>query len=132
TGMRAVIEPCRPESPRQTLVGHLQEITGVAVGWSAGKPVVVSASEDGTVRIWDLATQRERRILRHPAGVSAVACTPPSSGVSLCLSGATDGKGRLWRLDGQSSEPLLELQGRHGAGITCVAFSPDGKSCVTD
>jgi multidrug efflux pump subunit AcrA (membrane-fusion protein) len=72
-GMRAVLEPSRPEGPEQTFAGHLQEVTGVAVGGLPGKPIIVSAGEDGSVRLWERSLRHERRALRHPVPVRAVA-----------------------------------------------------------
>src|SRR5208283_1485701 len=115
---------------QQTLVGHVQDITSVAVSKDPNTPLVVSASEDCTVRIWSL-TDSHAVVVQHPAPVLAVACTPPGSESNLCLSGASDGKGRLWKLDGKIGELALELQGQHDGAITSVAFSPDGKVCVT-
>jgi WD40 repeat protein len=130
-GMRAVIEPSRPDSPQQSLVGHLQEITGVAVSKDAKHPRIVSASNDGTVRVWSRAGRRETRLFQHPAAVLAVACTPPSAAGDWCLSGAEDGVARIWDLAGSTSKPLRELKGQHRRAVTCVAFSPDGKTCAT-
>jgi len=127
-GMPAIIEPAQPEGVLQTLVGHLDEITGVAV---ARDGRIVSASEDATVRVWDRATGRQLRLLRHPAAVRAVACAPNGTGPSLCLAATADGKAYLWDLDGKGDAPLLELKGRHDGPITGVAFSPDAKTCVT-
>jgi WD40 repeat protein len=132
-GLKAVVEPTLAEGPQQTFVGHLQDVTGVAVSKDPKNPVIVSSSEDGTVRVWDRMTHRERQILWHPNNVSvrAVACTPAGASTNLCLSGAADGVGRLWDLDSRSDKPVRELTGQHRGAVTCVAFSPDGKTCVT-
>lgn len=124
------VELSQPEAPRQTLIGHLQAVTAVAVSKDIRNPRIVSASQDGTVRVWDLAQQREQRIVPHPVAVLAVACTPAGASANLCLSGAADGKARLWDLDRQDSTPR-ELHGQHDGAVTCVAFSPDGRSCVS-
>jgi multidrug efflux pump subunit AcrA (membrane-fusion protein) len=126
TGMKALVEPSQPEAPRQVFAGHLQDVTSVGVGIDVGEPVILSASEDATVRVWDIKTGRERRALRHPAAVLAVA-----GSAKLCLSGAADGSARLWRLDGSSYQPLRELRDGHTGAITCVAFNPDGRLCAT-
>ena len=135
---RIVIEPSEPQNPQQTLIGHFQEITGVAVSNDPKNPVIVSSSDDGTVRVWDRTTHHERRILRpagttsnRDTGVRAVACTPPGARGNLCLSGSADGSARIWDLDGQNDQPLRELSEHHHGAITCVAFSPDGLTCVT-
>lgn len=130
-GMRVAIERTRPIAPTQSHCDHLQEVTDVAVGQQGGKPAIVSASADSTVRIWDPLAQRLCRLLQHPAAVQAVACTSPGSAANRCLTGAADGKARLWNLEGAPEEPCLELAGQHRGGIRCVAFSPDGLSCVT-
>ena len=130
-GMRVLIEPALSESPRQTLVGHLQEVTSVAVSKDPKRPLIVSASEDGTVRVWGRTARRETRLLQHPTAVLAVACTPPGAAANWCLSGAEDGVARIWDLDGSGVKPLRELKGQHRRGVTCVAFSPDGKTCAT-
>jgi WD40 repeat protein len=126
TGMKAVVEPAQPEAPRQVFAGHLQDITSVAVGFDAGGPVILSASEDDTVRVWDIKTGHERRALKHPSAVLAVA-----GGPKLCLSGAADGVARLWRLDGPSYQPMRELRDGHSGAITCVALTMDGRFCAS-
>jgi len=129
-GMKVVVEPAITRGPEQTFIGHLQDVTAVAVT-NAASPRVVSASEDGTVRVWDRVARREQRVLRHPTPVRAVACMPPGVAVNWCLSGGADGIGRLWDLNGDGKKPLRELKGAHHGAITCVAFSPDGKQCAT-
>jgi multidrug efflux pump subunit AcrA (membrane-fusion protein) len=127
-GMPAIVEPAQPEGVQQTLVGHLDEITGVAV---ARDGRIVSASDDATVRVWDRATGGQLRVLHHSAAIRALACAAAATGPSLCLAGTADGKAYLWDLDRKGDTPLLELKGRHEGPITAVAFSPDGKTCAT-
>lgn len=128
-GQEVIVEPTRAVRPLRVLRGHLQEITGVAV--SKGRlPLIVSASEDRTVRVWDAETGTRRATLRHSAPVRSVACTPPGVSKDLCLSGAADGTIRLWDL-AAPSQPLREFSSRHKAAVLCTAFSPDGETCAT-
>lgn len=129
-GMAVVIEPRVPQAPLLTKQGHIKDITGLAIS-SGDRPLIVSASKDGTVRVWDKNEPHALRVLRHPKEVKAVACSPRSSG-HLCLTGGSDGIARLWDLDSPSDQPLRELTGGHrGKAINAVAFSPDGKLCAT-
>lgn len=130
-GMKVAIEPLLPISQVAEFKGHLQEITGVAVSNDLKNPLIASASEDGTVRVWEGRQRREKVVYWHPGPVRAVACTPASVAENLCLSGAADGKGRLFDLAADSDLPIRELAGSHRGAITSVAFSPDGKTCAT-
>lgn len=130
-GMEVLVEPALPVPPQQTLRGQRHEITAVAVSNDVKTPSVVSASEDGTVWIWDRLTGRVRREYVHPAAVRSVACTPRGAAANLCLTGAADKKARLYDLASDSDQPLRELKGQHQGPITAVAFAPDGKICAT-
>jgi WD40 repeat protein len=132
-GTEVVIEPTQRENPEQTFAGHRLEITGVAVSKDLQNPLIVTASEDETVMVWERTSRRPRHIFPHPTGVRAVACTPPGAKANLCLSGAADGIGRIWDLDNLSDKPLRQLDAAnaHRGAIHCVAFSPDGASCAT-
>lgn len=128
--LRAVVEHARQEPPEAPLIAHLEEVTGVAVSKDTAKPLIVSSSVDGTVRVWDRNQKRELQVLRHGVPVRAVACTGPQAAANLCLSGAADGKARIWDLDAAKLVHELSKEGHRGT-ISCVAFSPDGRSCIT-
>jgi WD40 repeat protein len=129
-GMKATIEPAIAESPQQTLVGHLAEVTGVAVS-KDGNPV--SGCEDGSLIVWNRSTRQPERTFRLPTGIAlrSLACTPTAASWNLCLAGGSDGIGRIYDLAGKGDKPARQLEGVHPAAITCVAFSPDGTSCAT-
>src|SRR5438270_6059410 len=74
--------------------------------------------------------------LEHAAPVKSVACSPPGAARNLCLTGTSDGVGRLWDLEpldkqgGEMKDPR-ELNGMHRGPINAVAFSTDGNWCAT-
>ncbi|HEX5270591.1 MAG TPA: hypothetical protein VFW33_08905, partial [Gemmataceae bacterium] len=118
--------------PSQLLTGHVDAVTGVAVSKDGQ---VVSVSEDHTLRVWekDLGKRKERLVLRQPAAVRAVACSPKElNDANLCLTGAADGIARLYDLTPEAGGRLVrELTNGHKEGINCVAFSADGRWAVT-
>ena len=144
-GMPVIVEPTRPKPPLAVLIGHQGEVTCVAVSrpGADGKKLILSGSDDHTLRFWDYtAKQPQIGLLDHHVGVTAVACTGPAAAQNLALSGDRDGVGRLIDLDhmptpaaaGEAAAalaPPIKLSEKHRGPITCVAFSPDGTVCAT-
>lgn len=130
-GLVVRVEPTVRERPLAALKGQRLEINGVAVSNNPQKPLIVAASEDATVGVWDARTGQQVQTLVHPAPVRAIACTPAGAGSNYCLTGAADGAARLWDLDGNGDRPVRVFDGLHRGGIRSVAFSPDGKICAT-
>jgi WD40 repeat protein len=120
--------------PRVDCAGHHNPHAGAgrrsecvyAVAFSPDGRTLASASSDGTARLWDPATGKERRQLEgHRDGVTAVAFAP--DGKTLA-SGGADHTVRLW--DAATGRELLPQPG-HQADVTGVAFAPDGKAVLT-
>jgi WD40 repeat protein len=84
-----------------------------------GGRTVVTAGSDGNVRLW-ARTGTLRWTAAHGAPVTALAVSRDGS----VASGGADGTVRLWRADGTAVSTALT---GHTAGITSLAFSPDGR-----
>ncbi|GLX54680.1 hypothetical protein Shyhy01_76290 [Streptomyces hygroscopicus subsp. hygroscopicus] len=65
---------------------------------------LATGAEDGTGRLWDLATGRQRNTLTHTSSVGPLSFGPDGR---LLATGAEDGTGRLWDLaTGQAQRTL--------------------------
>jgi WD40 repeat protein len=104
---------------RRKLIGHTDKVTSVAI--AASGAVAVSASDDGTVRLWDPTSGAElARMSGHRGGVFAVAIGAEGN---TAVSGGEDGILRVWDLAAGAIRD--ELRGHTGA-IRAVALSADG------
>jgi WD40 repeat protein/class 3 adenylate cyclase len=87
---------------------------------------VVSASGDGTAKVWSLETLEELMTLRgHTGPVNNVAMSP--DGTRIATAGF-DGTAKLW--DAETGDELMTLFG-HDRIVHTVAFSPDGRFLAT-
>jgi tricorn protease-like protein len=83
--------------------------------------VLASASEDKTVRIWDMANwQTVRTLVGHKKDVCGVAFSPDGSRLA---SASADGTVRVW--DAATGQELRPLIG-HTDAVLSVVFSPEG------
>ncbi len=80
---------------------------------------LVSAGQDGTVRVWDVTTHNELFVRReHQSQVSQALYSPQGN---VIASGGDDQMIRLW--DPESGHPIGVLSG-HSKRIRCLAFHP--------
>ncbi len=107
-----------------TLVGHQGLFAGVnAVAITADGQTLASASDDQTIRLWDLPTGKARSILRgHGNFVKSIAFHPTQP--QILASGSKDRTIKLW--DIQTRE-LLQTLTQHQQAVNALSFSPDGE-----
>ena len=103
---------------------HTNAITSLAVTPNGQR--LVTASGDGTARLWDLATGQCLKVFKEDTDwVHAVAVTPDGQWL---ITGCSDKTARLWDLE--TGRPLRVFAG-HTGRVNAVAITPDGKRLVT-
>ncbi|HEY2292573.1 MAG TPA: WD40 repeat domain-containing protein [Thermoanaerobaculia bacterium] len=107
-----------------TFAGHAGEVNALAL--TPDGKYAVSASDDGTLKVWDSNTGNETVTFSgHASKVTAVAITPDGLQV---VSGSADGILKLW--DIRRAEELLTLRG-HTGSVNVVAVTADGRRAVS-
>lgn len=106
------------------LKGHTDAV--LCVAYAPDGKTLATGAMDGTVRLWDAATGKEKSVLRgHRNSVYAVAFSPNGK---LLASGGGGMALRLW--DAATGKRLAILKG-HTAVVKCLAFAPDGRTLVS-
>ena len=87
---------------------------------------IVTGSDDGTVRLWDTATQKPvGRTMGHGGPVNSVIVSPDGERI---LTASHDKTARLW--NGVTGEPMGVAM-RHEDSVAAAIFSPDGTRVAT-
>lgn len=105
------------------LTGHDGAVTSVA--FAPDGSTLVSGSQDGTARLWDLATDT---LAAHSSSVYGVAVAPRGG---VLASASYDGTVRLWSTARpRAVRELASLPG-HTAAVNALAFTADGETLIS-
>ncbi len=124
-----------------TLEGHQRALSSARFGWLNGVLHIVTASNDGTARLWSAAGEPLAILEGHEQGLTGAWIVPGPAGsatagpiagaagadLACVLTTSLDHRLRLWRADGT---PLAVCSG-HAAPINSASVSPDGKRLLT-
>ena len=110
--------------PYTSLEGHTSRVTKIV--FSSDGATLASASEDRTIRLWDVTTGTHRHTLTgHNSHIYSVAFSP--DGRTLA-SGSENGRIRFWNVT--TGQYRVTLEG-HSSSVISVAFSPDGQTLAS-
>jgi WD40 repeat protein len=113
-----------PGAERLRFIGHKRPVRSAR--FSPDGTRIVTASLDGTARLWDAPSGQELAVLRgHEDGVNSASFSP--DGVRI-VTASEDRTVRLW--DAGSGQGTTVLRG-HEDRVLSVSFSPDGARIVT-
>ncbi|WP_437291456.1 outer membrane protein assembly factor BamB family protein [Sorangium sp. So ce406] len=108
----------------RTLYGHAARVSACALSPDGQR--IVSASNDRTLKVWDLATGKLLSTLEgHTGGVRACALSPDGQRI---VSAANDRTLKVWDL--ATGKLLSTLEG-HAREVNACALSPDGQRIVS-
>ncbi len=85
----------------------------------------VSASYDGTAKVWEIESGRQLHALRTDRHLHALAVTPDGR---LAVAGDAGGSVHVWEL--KTGRHVHVLTG-HTAAVNRVAISPDGRRAIS-
>jgi hypothetical protein len=113
---------------RATLKGHRQLVHGVA--FRGDGKILASAGWDGTVRLWEVATARERACFtdHDDPSIRSVAFTP--DGKTLASAGS-EVPVKLWEVATRQERAIFGQRVPRLQEVICLTFTADGKTLAS-
>jgi WD40 repeat protein len=125
--VHAFIEPAGASAGAAGIGG----VGGSDLRWAVFSPDdqrVLTASNDGTARIWDVRTGRQLQVMSEPSGEALNDAWFSPNG-KFVVTASNDGTTRIWSAATGSLLHVLREPG--GSAIYNAAFSPNGRFVVT-
>ncbi len=111
------------QPPLQTIGGHAGAVTSLC--WNTQGTALVSGSEDGTVKVWDLKADAADSFFKgHSAGINDAYWRPDGERL---LTESNDGTARIW--DAHTGKELRQL--KITPALRSAVWNPDGKQLAT-
>ncbi|MBD2522422.1 serine/threonine-protein kinase [Nostoc sp. FACHB-133] len=116
--------PSKSDFLPKAFKGHSSDVNSVA--FSPDGTTLGSASDDKTIKLWNLSSGEEIHTLEgHSTWIWTIAFSPDSKTLA---SGSADKTIKLWNVE--TGKLVRTLEGNTD-GVTSVAFSPDGKTLAS-
>ncbi|HEV2375455.1 MAG TPA: WD40 repeat domain-containing protein [Streptosporangiaceae bacterium] len=111
-------------SEHHALKGHHNQVSAVCAVSVDGQELLASGSDDGTVRLWDPHTHKQRAVFEGHGGAVKAVCAVTVRGQNLLAIGSVDRAVRLW--DPRNSQQRT-LDGHYGRVSAVCAVTVDGQ-----
>jgi WD40 repeat protein len=110
----------RGQKERASLKGHGEIVESIA--FSPDGKILVSASRDNAVKLWDLSAGKVKASFSEEIGGSPVAFSPDGKVIAHTANGVVKLR------DVESGKEIRLLHGHDKSLVHCMEFSPDGKT----
>jgi WD40 repeat protein len=98
------------------------------VAYSPDGKTLASGSWDDTIRVWDVATGKEKASFKGETNGFSVAFSPDGKTLAASVSAPCEGLIELLEVATGKEKATLK---RHPDDVTSVAYSPDGKTLAS-
>lgn len=111
------------------MMGHFNVVNSCCPA-RRGPPLIVSGSDDGTAKLWDMRQRGSIQSFPDNYQITAVGFSDASDKI---YTGGIDNDVKVWDLRSRTEkpEPVMKLQGHHDM-ITGMQLSPDGSYVLTN
>lgn len=131
TSFESVSGSCVPDRCRHLVPAHSGSVTDVLFGGEESGGKVVTAGEDGCVKVWDPSNGALRsKLLMAGDSNTAVSVLAVAIKGDLVVAACSDRSARVWSYPPGSCRQLAHLSG-HQQRISCIDFWKGGSQVVT-